>query len=120
MNIMNNPGNFCAFFARGVGILSAGRRLRGWPRPARLAPASPDLAGTVRCRRPRFPPEPGIGSAAVESLSVAVGGLAAELGALPLPSSDVLKLVGGAVLLAAMWRWTTPKSARGHSRYRRR
>jgi hypothetical protein len=58
--------------------------------------------------------------ASVESLAVAVGGLAAELGALPLPSSDVQKLVGGVVLLAAMWNWTTPKSVRGRSGHRRR
>jgi hypothetical protein len=50
--------------------------------------------------------------ASLESLSVAVGGLAAELGTLPLRSSDVLKLVGGVVLLATMWRWTTPESVR--------
>jgi hypothetical protein len=56
--------------------------------------------------------------ASLESLSAAVGGLAAELGALPLPSSDVPKLVGGVVLLAAMWHWATPKSVR-HSNPRR-
>jgi hypothetical protein len=58
--------------------------------------------------------------ASLESLSVAVGGLAAELGAQPLPSSDALKLVGGVALLAAMWRWTTPRSARGRRSHLRR
>jgi len=58
--------------------------------------------------------------ASLESLSAAVGGLAAELRAQPLPSSDVLKLVGGVALLVAMWRWTTPRSMRGRSGYRRR
>jgi hypothetical protein len=62
--------------------------------------------------------------ASLESLSVAVGGLAAELKVLPLPSSDVLKLVGGVALLVAMWHWTTPESVRcSNSRrgpYRRR
>jgi hypothetical protein len=58
--------------------------------------------------------------ASLESLSAAVGGVAAELKALPLPSSDALKLVGGAALLAALWRWTTPRSARGRSLHRRR
>jgi hypothetical protein len=58
--------------------------------------------------------------ASLESLSVAVGDLAAELGAQPLPSSDVLKLVGGVILLAAMWRLTTLRSARGRSGRRRR
>jgi len=58
--------------------------------------------------------------ASLESLSAAVGGLAAELRAQPLPSSDVLKLVGGVALLVAMWRWTTPRSAKGRSFYRRR
>ena len=53
--------------------------------------------------------------ASLESLSVALGGLAAELKVLPLPSGDVLKLVGGVALLVAMWRWTTPRSARGRS-----
>jgi hypothetical protein len=56
--------------------------------------------------------------ASLESLSVAVGGLAAELKVLPLPSSDVLKLVGGVALMAAMWHWTTPRSVR-HSNSRR-
>jgi hypothetical protein len=58
--------------------------------------------------------------ASLESLSAAVGGVAAELRASPLPSSDVPKLVGGVVLLVAMWRWTTPRSARGRSLHRRR
>ena len=58
--------------------------------------------------------------ASLESLTVALGGLAAELGTLPLRSSDVLKLVGGVVLLATMWRWTTPRSMRGRSGHRRR
>jgi hypothetical protein len=56
-------------------------------------------------------------------LSVAVEGLAAELGVRTLPSSDVPKLVGGVALLVAMGRWTTPKSAksaRGRSGRRRR
>ena len=51
----------------------------------------------------------------LESLSVALGGLAAEP---PLPPSDVLKLMGGVVLLDAMWHWTMPKSVR-HSNSRR-
>jgi hypothetical protein len=51
--------------------------------------------------------------ASLEGLSVALGGLAAELGALPLPSGDALKLVSGVAILVAMWRWTTPRSARG-------
>jgi hypothetical protein len=58
--------------------------------------------------------------ASLESLSVAVGDLAAELGAQPLPSRDVLKLVGGVILLAAMWRWTTQKSVRSRSGHRMR
>jgi len=58
--------------------------------------------------------------ASLESLSATVGGLAAELRAQPLPSSDVLKLVGGVALLVAMWCRTTPKSARGRSLHRRR
>lgn len=58
--------------------------------------------------------------ASLESLSMAVGGLAAELRLPPPPSGDVLKLVGGAALLVAMWCWTTPKSARGRSPRRRR
>jgi hypothetical protein len=58
--------------------------------------------------------------ASLESLSMALGGLTAELRALPLPSSDVLKLMGGVALLAAMWRWTMPRSARGRSGHRRR
>jgi hypothetical protein len=56
--------------------------------------------------------------ASLESLSVVLGGLAAELKVLPLPPSDVLKLVGGVVLLAAMRHWATPKSVR-HSNSRR-
>jgi hypothetical protein len=58
--------------------------------------------------------------ASLESLSVALGGLAAELKVLPLPVGDALKLVGGVALLATMWRWTTPRSVRGRSGYRRR
>jgi len=58
--------------------------------------------------------------ASVKSLSAAVGGVAAELKVLPLPLSDVLKLVGGVTLLAAMWRWTTPRSARGRRSHLRR
>jgi hypothetical protein len=58
--------------------------------------------------------------ASLESLSAAVGGLAAELRVPPLPSSDVLKLVGGVALLVAMWCWTTPRSARGRRGHRRR
>jgi hypothetical protein len=58
--------------------------------------------------------------ASLESLSVALGGLAAELKMLPLPSGDVPKLVGGVVLLVAMWRWTTPRSARGQRSHLRR
>jgi hypothetical protein len=58
--------------------------------------------------------------ASLESLSAAVGGVAAELRASPLPSSDVPKLVGGVVLLVAMWRWTTPRSARGRRSHLRR
>jgi len=50
--------------------------------------------------------------ASLESLSAAVGGVAAELKVVPLPPGDVLKLVGGAALLAAMWHWTTPESVR--------
>src|SRR5829696_4139270 len=50
--------------------------------------------------------------ASVKSLSAAVGGVAAELKVLPLPLSDVLKLVGGVTLLVAMWHWTTPESVR--------
>jgi hypothetical protein len=56
--------------------------------------------------------------ASLESLSVAVGGLAAEPKVLPLPPGDVLKLVGGVALLVAMWRWTTPEPVR-HSSSRR-
>jgi hypothetical protein len=55
--------------------------------------------------------------ASLESLSAAVEGLAADLGALPLPSSEMLKLVGGVAVLMAMWRWTTPRSARSRSGY---
>ena len=58
--------------------------------------------------------------ASLESLSLVLGGLAAELKVLPLPSSDVPKLVGGMALPAAMWRWTTPRSVRGRSLHRRR
>jgi hypothetical protein len=58
--------------------------------------------------------------ALLESLSVALGGLADELGVPSLLSSDPLKLVGGVALLAAMWRWTTPRSARGRSSHHRR
>jgi hypothetical protein len=58
--------------------------------------------------------------ASLESLSEALGGLAAELKVLPLPPGDALKLVGGVALLATMWRWTTPRSASGRSGYRRR
>jgi hypothetical protein len=58
--------------------------------------------------------------ASLESLSVAVGDLATELGAQPLPSRDVLKLVGGVILLAAMWRWTTQKSVRSRGGHRMR
>lgn len=50
--------------------------------------------------------------AALESLSAAVGGMAAELKVLPLPSGDALKLVSGVALLAALWHWTTPESMR--------
>ena len=50
--------------------------------------------------------------ASLKSLSAAVGGVAAELKVLPLPPGDVLKLVGGAALLATMWHWTTPESVR--------
>jgi hypothetical protein len=56
--------------------------------------------------------------ASLESLRLAVGGVAAELKVLPLPPGDVLKLVGGVALLAAMWYWTMPESA-GHSNSRR-
>ena len=58
--------------------------------------------------------------ASLVSLSLALGGLAAELKVLPLLSGDVLKLLGVVVLLVAMWRWTTPRAARGRSLYRRR
>lgn len=58
--------------------------------------------------------------ASLESLSVALGGLAAELSVPPLPSSDVLKLVGGVAVLVAMWCWTTPKSVRGRRYHRSR
>lgn len=58
--------------------------------------------------------------ASLESLSMALGGLAAGLKVPPLQPGDVLKLVGGAALMAAMWHWTTPKSARGRSTHRRR
>jgi hypothetical protein len=51
-------------------------------------------------------------SASLESLSAAVGGVAAELKGLPLPPGDALKLVGDAALLASMWHWTTPESVR--------
>jgi hypothetical protein len=50
--------------------------------------------------------------ASLESLSTALGGLAAELKVLPLPPCDALKLLGGAALLATMWHWTTPESVR--------
>jgi hypothetical protein len=50
--------------------------------------------------------------ASLESLSAAVGDVATELKVLPLPPGDVLKLVGGAALLATMWHWTTPESVR--------
>jgi hypothetical protein len=50
--------------------------------------------------------------ASLESLSAAVGGVAAELKVLPLPPGDALKLLGGAALLATMWHWTTPESVR--------
>jgi len=58
--------------------------------------------------------------ASLDSLSLVLGGLAAELKVQPLPPGDVLKLVGGAALLAAMWRWTTPRSTRGRCLHRRR
>jgi hypothetical protein len=58
--------------------------------------------------------------ASVESLNLALRGLAAESMVQPLPPSDVLKLVGGVALLVAMWHWTTPRSARGRSSFRRR
>ena len=58
--------------------------------------------------------------ASLESLSEALGGLAADLKVLPLPPGDVPKLVGGVALLVAMWRLTTPRSARGRSGHRRR
>jgi hypothetical protein len=58
--------------------------------------------------------------ASLESLSVALGGLAADLRVPPLPPGDALKLVGGVALLAAMWRWTTPGSMRGRGLHRRR
>ena len=58
--------------------------------------------------------------ASLESLSAALGGLAAELKVVPLPTGDVPKLVGGVVLLAAMWRWTTPRSAGPRGLHRRR
>jgi hypothetical protein len=62
--------------------------------------------------------------ASLESLSVALGGLAAEVRVLPLPVGDMLSLVGGVALLAAMWRWTTPESVRRYnsrrSSYRRK
>jgi hypothetical protein len=50
----------------------------------------------------------------------ALGGLAAKLKVLALPSGDVPKLVGGVALLVAMWRWTTPRSARGRRSHLRR
>ena len=50
--------------------------------------------------------------ASLESLSAAVVGVLAELKVLPLPPGNVLKLVGGAALLATMWHWTTPESVR--------
>jgi hypothetical protein len=56
--------------------------------------------------------------ASLESLSAAVGGVAAELKVLPLPPGDMLRLLGGVALLAVMWRWTTPESVR-RSNYRR-
>ena len=56
----------------------------------------------------------------LKSLSAAVGGVAAELKVLPLPPGDVPRLVGGVALLAAMWRWTTPRSERDRSLHRRR
>jgi hypothetical protein len=58
--------------------------------------------------------------ASLESLSVALGGLGAELKVLPLPPGDMVKLVGGVAVLVAMWRWTTPRSMRGRCGYRRR
>ena len=58
--------------------------------------------------------------ASLESLSAALGGLAAELKVPPLPPGEALKLVGDAALLAAMWRWTTPKFARERSGHPRR
>jgi hypothetical protein len=58
--------------------------------------------------------------ASLEGLSVVLGGLAAEVKVPPLSPGEALKLVGGAALLAAMWRWTTPKFARGRSGHPRR
>jgi hypothetical protein len=58
--------------------------------------------------------------ASLESLSEALGGLAAELKVPPLPPGDVVKLVSGVALLVAMWRWTTPRYARDRSGRRRR
>lgn len=56
--------------------------------------------------------------ASLESLEVALVGLAEELRlALP-PSSDMLKLVGGATVLVVLWSWTTPKSQGRRGAYR--
>ena len=56
--------------------------------------------------------------ASLESLSAAVGGVAAELKVLPLPPGDMLRLLGGVALLAVMWRWTTPESVRRSNSHR--
>jgi hypothetical protein len=58
--------------------------------------------------------------ASLESLSEALGGLAAESSMSPLPPGGVLKLAGGVALLVAVWRWATPKSVRGKSPRRKR
>ena len=57
--------------------------------------------------------------ASVESLVVAVKGLADEFGSRCPTVGDPLKLASAAVVLVVLWRRTTPRPARHHDRQRR-
>ena len=56
--------------------------------------------------------------ASVESLEVAVKGLAEEVGFRCPKVGEPLKLAGGVAVLFVLWRRTTPRPARHHGRQR--
>jgi len=56
----------------------------------------------------------------VASLRVALVMLTEDFGMPPVPSNDLLPLVGGVGVIVVMWLWTTPESARGRNSRRKR